>query len=90
LKAGDYLIVETVAPVGYVANLTPIAVTVAVGAIDAPVLVRVENSQVPAWLLPLTGGGGAGLFAIGGGVLIAMAIGAAFVVRGRRRAPLAA
>jgi fimbrial isopeptide formation D2 family protein len=85
LKAGDYLIVETVSPVGYVANLTPIAVTVAVGSTDTPVVVRVENSQVPAWLLPLTGGGGAGMFAIGGGVLIAIAIGAAFVFRARRR-----
>jgi fimbrial isopeptide formation D2 family protein len=90
LKAGDYLIVETVSPVGYVANLTPIAVTVAIGTIDTPVRVTVENSQVPAWLLPLTGGGGAGLFAIGGGVLIAMAIGAAFVLKGRRRAPATA
>jgi fimbrial isopeptide formation D2 family protein len=90
LKAGDYFIVETVAPVGYVANLTPIAATVAVGTIDAPVIVRVANSQVPAWLLPLTGGGGAGLFVIGGGVLIAIAIGAAFVLKGRRKTAVTA
>lgn len=86
LKAGDYWIVETVAPVGYVANTTPIPVTVVVGSTADAVLLEVENSQVPAWLLPLTGGGGAGLFAIGGGVLIAVAIGAALVFRGRRKA----
>lgn len=90
LKAGDYWVVETFAPVGYVVNSAPIPVTVSVGSTTDAALLEVENSQVPAWLLPLTGGGGAGLFTIGGGVLIAIAVGAAFVLRGRRKALVAA
>jgi fimbrial isopeptide formation D2 family protein len=90
LKAGDYWVVETVAPVGYVANTVPIPVTITVGSVADALLLEVENSQVPAWLLPLTGGGGAGMFAIGGGVLIAIAIGAAFVFRARRSRRVAA
>jgi hypothetical protein len=90
LKAGNYWVVETIAPVGYVASTTPIPVTITVGSTADALLLEIENTQVPAWLLPLTGGGGAGLFAIGGGVLVAIAIGAAFVFTGRRKVLVAA
>jgi fimbrial isopeptide formation D2 family protein/LPXTG-motif cell wall-anchored protein len=85
LNVGDYWIVETVAPTGYVANTTPIPVTIVQGSTDDAVLVEVENTQVPAWLLPLTGGSGASLFGIFGGAAIVLAIGAALVINSRRK-----
>jgi LPXTG-motif cell wall-anchored protein len=52
----------------------------------APVQNYVEfvHVQVPAFLLPLTGGDGALWFSIGGGALLAIAIGAALVAARRR------
>jgi fimbrial isopeptide formation D2 family protein/LPXTG-motif cell wall-anchored protein len=84
LKVGDYWVVETKAPVGYQADATPHAVTVTVGTVDGAVVLQVENTQVPEWMLPLTGGNGAAMFGVAGGGLVAMAIGAAFVIARRK------
>jgi LPXTG-motif cell wall-anchored protein len=55
----------------------------------APVQNYVEfaHNQVPAFALPLTGGDGALWFGIGGGALLAIALGAAVVTTRRRVAP---
>lgn len=90
LKAGDYWLVETAAPVGYLANTTPIPVTILVGSTADALLLEVENNQVPAWVLPLTGGNGAGLLGLLGGAVIVTAIGAAVVLNERRKSRLLA
>lgn len=90
LKVGDYWVVETAAPTGYLANTTPIPVTIVLGSTADPVLLEVENSQVPAWVLPLTGGNGAATLAILGGAVIALTVGAALLLNERRRRRLLA
>ncbi|MNW50217.1 Fimbrial subunit type 1 precursor [compost metagenome] len=86
LKAGDYWVVETASPVGFNANTTPIAVTVTEGAVADAVLLEVENTQVPEWMLPLTGSGGTMTFIIVGGLLIAAGTTAALVAHRRQKA----
>ncbi|WP_158231541.1 SpaH/EbpB family LPXTG-anchored major pilin [Microbacterium sediminis] len=83
LKAGDYTLVETAAPLGYVLDPTPIPVTVVEGA-TASTQVTVSNEQVPAFQLPLTGGDGTALF-IAAGVAIAL-LGAGIGLTRRRTA----
>lgn len=83
LKAGDYELVETKAPLGYKLDATPLKITVTAGSLtDAPVT-SVENTQVPAFMLPLTGSTGISLFIGGGLVLIVGGILLA-VIRKRR------
>lgn len=50
--------------------------------------VPVAFTQTPAWVLPLTGGDGGVLFTFGGGALVALALGAAFIVARRKRATI--
>ncbi|HLS03002.1 MAG TPA: SpaH/EbpB family LPXTG-anchored major pilin, partial [Beutenbergiaceae bacterium] len=79
-----YWIVETQAPVGYLANDTPIAVTVQSGSTAQAVQVDVPNTQAPSSTLPELGSAGmTTLAAIAG---IALISGAALVVTGRRKA----
>jgi fimbrial isopeptide formation D2 family protein len=90
LTVGDYWVVETVAPVGYLANTTPVPVTIVLGSTDDAVVLEIENDQVPAWILPLTGGDGAATLGLLGGALIVMAMGAALVINERRKRQLLA
>lgn len=90
LRVGDYWIVETLAPTGYQANGTPIPVTVVQGPTTAPTLVDVENTQVPAWTLPLTGSNGVILFTVAGLALLVLAAGTALVTASRRKRALVA
>lgn len=85
LKVGDYFVVETTAPVGYLANTTPIPVTIVLGSTADAVVLDVENNQVPAWVLPLTGGNGAATLGLLGGGVIVLTIGAALVLNERRK-----
>lgn len=80
----DYWVVETKAPVGYTADLTPIKVTVKPGSIADAQIVKVLNTQVPPPILPLTGGDGAVVFGIAGVALVLIAAGAAVVIARRR------
>ena len=73
LKAGDYEVVEVVAPLGYKLDSTPHKVTVPVGGTEKPVELRVPNTQIPPFELPLTGGLGTVLFVVGGLVLFVIA-----------------
>lgn len=87
LRAGvQYWIVETKAPVGYQVSSTPIpAYTVVAGDVSATsVDVRVANSQVSAYTLPITGGTGQAAFMIGGAGLLLGALG--FMLIRRRKA----
>lgn len=92
LAPGDYYLVETAAPAGYQLDATPRAVTIVAGETVRPGdpatggtnYVPVENEQVPAWALPLTGGDGALWFGVGGAALVAVALGAALVMHRRR------
>jgi fimbrial isopeptide formation D2 family protein len=88
LTVGDYWVVETVAPVGFLANTTAIPVTIVLGSTADAVVLEVENSQVPAWVLPLTGGNGAAMLGLLGGAVIVSTIGAALVLNARRKARL--
>ncbi|WAC67246.1 SpaH/EbpB family LPXTG-anchored major pilin [Agrococcus sp. SL85] len=85
LIAGDYELVEVVAPVGYQLNPTPIPFTVTAGSTADAVQIEVANSQVPAFALPITGGDGQMAFMIGGGALLVVAAGAFLILAGRRR-----
>lgn len=76
LKEGEYWIVETEAPVGYVGTEEPIHVEVEAGSIAETVVVEVENSQRPPFELPLTGGMGTAAFLVGGLGLAGLAVGA--------------
>ncbi|AIY00898.1 hypothetical protein ART_1299 [Arthrobacter sp. PAMC 25486] len=71
LKAGDYELVETKAPLGYKLDSTPIKAVVAEGDLGAAVVVKISNTQVPAFMLPLTGSTGTAVFLGGGLVLVA-------------------
>lgn len=86
LIAGSYELVEITAPVGYQVNSTPIPFTVAAGTTANAVQVKVANTQVPAFMLPVTGGDGQMAFMIGGGALLVVAAGAFLVIAARRRA----
>lgn len=98
IPVGDYELVVVIAPAGYnLVGTSPIDVTVVPG---TPVrdaanptapgnnYVPVAYTQTPAWVLPLTGGDGGVLFTVGGGALVAFALGAAFTVARRKRAAI--
>ena len=74
LKAGDYWVVETQAPAGYIGDPEPMPVTIEAGATD---VLDVQNSQRGAFALPLTGGIGTALFILVGVGVVALAIGLA-------------
>ncbi|WP_168200372.1 SpaH/EbpB family LPXTG-anchored major pilin [Protaetiibacter larvae] len=89
LKPGAYLLKETAAPVGYQALSAVVPATVVAGDVVATGTVQnyveVENSQLPPWLLPFTGGNGVLTFTIVGAGLMALAFGFAFVAFRRRK-----
>lgn len=81
-----YVVVETVAPVGYqLPDPAAWGVAVTTG-VSADVDITIVNEQVPPWELPLTGGNGTLWFAIGGVALLSIALGAAFLVARRKKA----
>ncbi|MEO8906807.1 MAG: SpaH/EbpB family LPXTG-anchored major pilin [Microbacteriaceae bacterium] len=85
----EYFIVETKAPTGYTVNpaftpANPTKVTIAPGDLAHAVIVDVTDNQVPPFMLPLTGSTGTVLFIGGGIALIALAMGAAFVMYRRK------
>ncbi len=83
LAWGDYVLVETKAPAGYVLDQTPHQVTIDQGArVD---LGEIVNRQQAPLQIPLTGGTGTLLFT-GGGILVLGAVGALLWIRARRRA----
>ncbi|CAN5414524.1 SpaH/EbpB family LPXTG-anchored major pilin [soil metagenome] len=88
LKPGGYLLVETVAPVGYQLNATPHPVTVVAGTVvvGGANYIEIANSQLPPWALAFTGGNGVLMFTIAGGALMTVALGIALVARRRRQA----
>ncbi len=87
LRPGTYWLVETAAPAGYQLDGTAKKVEVVAGQSTTTVnYVEVENKQVPAWALPLTGGDGALWFGVGGAALVAITIGAAVLIARRSTA----
>ncbi|MDF2555323.1 MAG: hypothetical protein K0R60_1218 [Microbacterium sp.] len=87
LRPGTYWLVETAAPAGYVLDGAARQVQVAAGQATTTVnIVKVENEQVPAWELPLTGGDGALWFGVGGAALVAISVGAAALIARRAKA----
>ncbi len=91
LKPGAYLLVETAAPVGYQALSAPVAVTVMAGDVVTTAgsevnYLEIENSQVPPWQLPFTGGNGPLTFTLIGIALMSLAFGLALVAVRRRQA----
>lgn len=90
LRPGSYWLVETAAPAGYQLDATPTKVEVVAGqSTTSTNFVKVENSQVPAWALPLTGGDGAFWFGVGGAALVVMTVGIALLAARRRAAATA-
>lgn len=90
LRPGKYWLIETAAPAGYQLDQTPKEVVVVAGQSTATVnYVTVENKQVPAWALPLTGGDGALWFGVGGAALVVMTVGIALLAARRRAAATA-
>ncbi len=98
IPVGTYQLDIVTPPAGYnLVGADPRTVTVVAG---APVrdaanptapgnnYVPVAYTQTPAWVLPLTGGDGGVLFTVGGGALVAFALGAAFIVARRKRATI--
>jgi LPXTG-motif cell wall-anchored protein len=87
LAPGSYYLKETTAPTGYQTPAT-IATPVVAGTVSTTAPRNYyevpHTQQVPAWTLPLTGGDGALWFLVGGGALVAVALGAAIVVARRR------
>jgi len=72
LTPGEYRLVETRAPVGFVLDTTPILVTV-LDTASVTVLDDIVNAQQPTPVLPFTGGLGVDhLLMIGGGLLALM------------------
>jgi fimbrial isopeptide formation D2 family protein/LPXTG-motif cell wall-anchored protein len=91
LVPGIYWGTEIAPPVGYqLPQPQTLSTQVVAGqtSTTAPVqnYIAVPHGQVPAWALPLTGGDGALWFGVGGGALVAIAVGAAIVVARRRAA----
>lgn len=86
VKAGDYQLVETKAPLGYQLDSTPVKVTVTEGSLAEAEVTSIANEQVPAFQLPLTGSTGIGLFVGLGVVLVAAGLGLAAVRNRRSRA----
>ncbi|MEV8215454.1 SpaA isopeptide-forming pilin-related protein [Leifsonia sp. NPDC077715] len=84
LRPGQYLLTETRAPVGFQLATTPIMVTIAGGTVAT--LDPVVNEQMPAPILPLTGGVGADAYTIAGGLVAGLAalLGAVHVLNRRR------
>ncbi|KRC46981.1 hypothetical protein ASE16_16490 [Leifsonia sp. Root227] len=74
LTPGGYQLVETKAPVGFVLNSTPIAVTVS-ATTQTTVLPDVVNQQQTVPVIPLTGGLGTDYLVITGGGLLAVMAG---------------
>ncbi|WP_019181731.1 SpaH/EbpB family LPXTG-anchored major pilin [Microbacterium yannicii] len=90
LKTGvTYWLQEKTAPNGYYGIEKRIAVEITKTA-GAQVEKVVENTKIPAYALPLTGGDGALMFGIGGGALLLVAAGAAIMITRRRTAPVRA
>jgi len=78
LAAGDYKLMETVAPTGYSLLKDPIAITID-GTTSGTTGGVLQNTQMQvinkhSWTLPETGGLGIYIFTIGGVILIAAAI----------------
>lgn len=93
ITPGNYWVREITAPAGFQLP-TPSQVVTQVVAGETSTVAPVQNylefahSQVPAFLLPVTGGDGALWFGVGGGALLLVVIGAA-VLTARRRSVLA-
>ena len=86
LKTGvTYWLQEKTAPNGYYGIENRIEVQIAKNS-EVEVRKVVENTKIPAYALPLTGGDGALMFGIGGGALLLVAAGAAIVITRRRTA----
>lgn len=83
LKAGNYELVETKAPLGFKLDSTPRKVTIEAGNLADATVTSVENEQVPAFQLPLTGSTGISLF-IGGGLVLIVGGVLLAVIRKRR------
>lgn len=85
LAPGDYHLVETRAPVGFVRDSAPIAVTVS-GVTSLTVLDDIVNEQQTVPNLPFTGGVGLDHLLILGGILLALtfALGVWHLARRRR------
>ncbi len=92
LRAGEddaavtYWLVETKAPAGYVVGSKPIEVEVTAGAVADATVATIANAQVPAFMLPRTGGSGTAIFLTAGAATIVVALGTLTLVAGRRRA----
>ncbi|MBF0816880.1 isopeptide-forming domain-containing fimbrial protein [Microbacterium paludicola] len=95
LKVGTYWVKETKAPAGYQLDETVREVTLvdgqAVERTDAndttgQLEIAKANEQVPAYMLPLTGGNGTLLFTLGGIGMVVIAAGALLIINRRRRA----
>lgn len=84
LKEGEYVLVETAAPAGYLLDETPRAITIVAGSVAEPNLYSVPNEQEPPFNLPLTGGTGTMLFTIAGLVLL-FGAGAGYTILRKRR-----
>lgn len=87
----SYWVRETQAPAGYVLPAGDAAwtqVTVNAGDLASVVSVSIQNTQQRGPNLPLTGSSGGAVFMAGGGALVLIAIGSAFVATKRKRSSL--
>lgn len=85
VQEGTYHLIETQAPPGFVKRTDPISVTVT--GTTTVAIGEIENTQIAVPPLPMTGGIGSFLFAIGGGTLLGVT--ALLLVRSLRRSRLA-
>ena len=96
IKPGEYLLVESAAPVGYRtpaagqlgSTTLPHEVVVVAGAVDEGAginYIDVENYQMSPWELPFTGGNGVITFTVAGAGLMALALGFGLVALRRRK-----
>lgn len=81
LKVGDYWLVETKAPAGYIGIDAPVTFTVAAGSVTTPVQINVPNVQHSPFALPNTGSVGMVAMLAAGLALVSTAL----VVARRRR-----